>query len=214
MIDSMAREARMGIPEEKGRVARAVVKEIEKVPDAVARGEYLKEASQWLAIGEDVLRGIIERKEPDKDTEGQGLICPAEKRLFQILMDDRSVAPYVFAEASEEIFRGLQGESVFQYILDCFKNDREWNFHELKDRVPSTLLSQLSSAMFERGPGEAASVDAAQECIKAIRKIYLQNRLKDIQQKIAGSEKRGEKEEVLALLYQKQDITKQILSLA
>jgi DNA primase len=214
MIDSMAREARMSIPEEKGRVARAVIKEIEKVPDAVARGEYLKEASQWLAIGEEVLRGIIGQRQPDKSAEEQGLICPAEKRLFQILMDDRSVAPYVFAETGEEIFRGLRGESVFQYILECFKNDRDWNFHELKDRVPAALLSQLSTAMFERGPGETASVDEAQECLKAIRKIHLQNRLKDIQQKIAHSEKRGEKEEVLALLYQKQDITKQILSLA
>jgi DNA primase len=213
MIDSMTQGARMSMPEEKGRVARAVVKEIEKVPDAVARGEYLKEASQWLAVGEELLRSIIERREPDKGGEDQGLICPAEKRLFQILMDDQSVAPYIFAESGEEIFRGLKGEPVFQYILECFRNDREWNFHELKDRVAPGLLSQLSAALFERAPGEAPSVEDAQECLKAIRKVYLQNRLKDIQQKIARSEKRGEKEEVLALLYQKQDITKQILSL-
>jgi len=213
MIDAMTQGSQMKIPEEKGRIARAVVREIEKVPDALARSEYLKQASHWLAVDEGVLRGIIERRESDKGTEDQGLICPAEKRLFQILMEDRSVAPHIFAETAEEIFQGLRGEPVFRYILECFRNDRDWNFHELKDRVAPGLLSQLTAALFERAPGEAASVEDAQECLKAIRKVYLQNRLKDIQQKIARSEKRGEKEEVLALLYQKQDVTKQILSL-
>jgi DNA primase len=213
MIDAMTQGAQMTIPEEKGRIARAVVREIEKVPDALARSEYLKQASHWLGVDEALLRGIIERRESDKGTEDQGLICPAEKRLFQILMEDRSVAPHIFAETADEIFQGLRGEPVFRYILECFRNDRDWNFHELKDRVAPGLLSQLAAALFERTPGEAASVEDAQECLKAIRKVYLQNRLKEIQQKIARSEKRGEKEEVLALLYQKQDITKQILSL-
>ena len=59
----------------------------------------------------------------------------------------------------------------------------------------------------------AGTVEEAQECLKSLRKVHLQNRLKDIQQKIARSEKSGEKEELLALLYQKQDVTKQILSI-
>ena len=213
LVEAMAGEARMSIPEEKGRVVRAVVKEIEKVPDAVARSEYLREASQYLGVGEEVLRGIIEGPPAGNRSEDLGLICPAEKRLFQILMEDRSVAPSVFAEADEEIFRGLHGEPVFRYILDCFKNDRDWNFHELKERLPPGLLSQLSVALFEKSPAGAAPVDEAQECLKSLRKLYLQNRLKDIQRKIAQSEKRGEKEELVSLLYQKQDVTKQILAL-
>jgi len=213
LVDAMSREARMTIPEEKARVVRSVVKEIEKVPDAVARGEYLREASDYLGIGEDVLRSIVEGRPDARRAGDQGLICEAEKRLFQILMEDRSVAPYVFSEMGDEIFQGLRGEPVFQYILECFRNDKVWNFHELKDRVPPALLAQLSAALFEKGPGGGASVEEAHECLKSLRKIYLQNRLKDIQQKISRSEKRGEKEELLTLLYQKQDITRQILSL-
>jgi hypothetical protein len=126
-------------------------------------------------------------------------------------MEDRSVAPYVFAECGEEIFQGLQSEPIFQYILDCFKHDQEWNFHELQGKVPAAILSQLAKALFEKS--SVASIEEAQECLKSLRKVHLQNQLKDLQQKIAGSEKRGEKEELLALLYQKQDITKQILSM-
>jgi DNA primase len=212
LIDALAAAARMGIPEEKGRVARAVIKEIEKVPDPVARGEYLRRASAKLGVPEELIRTMIENRPPDKGAEEPGLFCPAEKRLFQILMSDPSLAPYVFSECGDEVFQGLRSEPVFQYILGCFKNDEGWSFPGLQGKVPPALLSQLARALFEKA--SVGSIEEAQECLRSLRKVQLQNRLKDIQQKIARSEKKGEKEELLALLYQKQDVTKQILSLA
>jgi DNA primase len=211
LIDSLTKGVRMSVPEEKGRVARAVVKEIEKVTDPVARSEYLRRASHRLGVGEDLLRTIVETKAPDRAPEEAGLFCPAEKRLFQILMGDRSVAPYVFADCGEEIFQGLRGAPVFQYILECFQNDRDWSFPALQGKVPPALLSQLARVLFEKA--SAGSVEEAQECLKSLRKVHLQNRLKDIQHRIARTEKSGEKEELLSLLYQKQDITKQILAI-
>ncbi len=211
LTDSLAHGARMDLPEEKGRVARAVVHEIEKVPDAVARSEYLREASQYLGVGEDILRGIVEHRRPDKAGDDQGLFCPAEKRLFQILMEDKSIAPHLFEESGEEIFRGLRTEPVFQYILECFRTNRDWNVHELKDRISPALHAQLTGCLFEKSA--SATVEEALECLRAIRKLHLQNRLKDIQRRIAQSEKQGKQEELLDLVYQKQDITKQILGL-
>ncbi len=211
LIDSLVKGVAMSVPEEKGRVARAVVKEIEKVPDPVARSEYLRRASQRLGVGEDLLRNIVENRAPAKGPEDAGLFCPAEKRLFQILMGDRSIAPDVFAECGGEIFEGLKTEPVFQYILDCFQNDREWSFPELQGKVPPGLLSLLARALFEKAlPG---TVEEAQECLKSLRKLHLQNRLKDIQRKITRTEKQGEMEQLVDLLYQRQDITKQILSI-
>ncbi len=211
LIDSLAKDVPMSIPEEKGRIVRAVVKEIEKVPDSTARSEYLRLASQELGIGEDLIRSIVENRAPGKGQEEARLFCPAEKRLFQILMEDRSVAPYVFAECAEEIFQGLQSEPVFHYILDCFKNDKDWNIHELKDKVPPALMAPLARALYEKQPG--SSVEEAQECMESLRKLHLQNRLKDLQQKIARLEKQGEKEELVELLYQRHDITMQIRSM-
>ncbi len=211
LVDSLAAAARMDIPEEKGKVVRAVVREIEKTPDPVARSEYLRRASAKLGVTEDLLRNIIERKAPDPGPAEPGLFCPGEKRLFQILMSDPSLAPDVFAECGEEIFQGLRSEPVFQYILACFRNDESWSFPGLQGRVPPALMSQLARALFEKS--SEGSVEEAQECLRSLRMFYLQNRLKDIQLKIARSEKSGEKEELLALLYQKQDVTKQILSM-
>jgi DNA primase len=211
LVESLAAGARMDIPEEKGKVVRAVVREIEKTPDPVARSEYLHRASAKLGVTEDLLRSIIERKAPDQGQAEPGLFCPGEKRLFQILMSDPAVAPDVFAECGEEIFQGLRSEPAFQYILECFRNDEAWSFPGLQGKVPPALMSQLARALFEKSSG--GSVEEAQECLRSLRMFYLQNRLKDIQLKIARSEKSGEKEELLALLYQKQDVTKQILTM-
>jgi len=211
LVDSLAKDARMSVPEEKGRVVRAVVKEIEKVPDPTARSEYLRMASQELGVEEGLLRGIIEQRVLKSRPDETGAFCPGEKRLFQILMEDRSVAPYVFAECAEEIFQGLQSEPVFLYILDCFKNDKDWNIHELKDKISPALMAQLARALYEKPPG--SSVEEAQECLKSLRKLHLQNRLKELQQKIARLEKQGEKEELVELLYQRHDITMQIRSM-
>ncbi len=215
LIDSLAQGARMSTPEEKGRVVRAVVKEIEKVPDPTARSEYLRMASQELRVEEGLLRNIIEQKAPQAGPDMGGAFCPGEKRLLQILMEDRSVAPYVFAECGEEIFQGLRSEPVFLYILESFRNDKDWNIHELKDKVPPAVLSQLVKALTEKPQG-ASSVEEAQECLTSLRKLHLENRLKEIQQKIARlgkQEKQEEKEELVELLYQRHDITMQIRSM-
>jgi DNA primase len=211
LIDAMTAGARMSVPEEKGKVAHAVVREIEKVPDPVARSEYLRRASSKLGVGEELLRSLVGRKGPDKAADEPGLFCPAEKRLFQILMTDRSIAHEIFAECGGEIFQGLRGEQVFQHIMAGFKNDEDWSFPSLQGKVPPALLSQLATALFEKA--SAGTVEEAQECLRSLRRVHLQNRLKSIQRDIARSEKAGEKEELLALLYQKQDVTKQILSL-
>lgn len=212
LIDTLAKGVQMTIPEEKGRVVRAVVKEIEKVPDPVARSEYFREASHELGVGEDLLRSLVAHPAAKRAPEETGIFCPGEKRLLQILMEDRTVAPYVFAECGDEIFRGLRSEPIFRYILDCFRGNRDWNFPELQGRIPADLLSQLARALYERQRGP--SVEEAQECLKSLRKVHLQNRLKDIQQRITSLERQGNKEELPALLYQKQDITKQILSMS
>jgi DNA primase len=211
LIDSLSAGVRMSVPEEKGKVARAVVREIEKVPDPVARSEYLRRASAKLGISEELFRNIVEAKTPAKGPEEIGLFCPAEKRLFQILMGDPALAPDIFAECAEEIFEGLPSEPVFRHILERFKNDEAWSFAGLQGHVPPALLSWVARALFEKSSG--GSVEEAQECLRSLHRVHLQNRLKDIQRKIARSEKAGQTEEVLALLYQKQDVTKQILSL-
>ncbi len=53
-IDSLAGQADISIPEEKSKVVKAVVKELEKIADPVTRNEYLSEAARHLRTGEEI----------------------------------------------------------------------------------------------------------------------------------------------------------------
>jgi DNA primase len=211
LVDSLAAGARMSVPEEKGKVAHAVVREIEKVPDPIARSEYLRRASAKLGVAEELLRGIVAPGVRDKGPDDAGLFCPAEKRLFQILMTDRALAPEVFAECDGELFQGLRSEPVFRHILESFRSDADWSFPSFQGKVPPALLSQLAQAMFEKA--SQGTLDEALECLKSLRKIRLLSSLKSIQQKLLRAEKDGDREIIPDLLYQKQDVTKQLLSM-
>ncbi|MCK7483650.1 MAG: hypothetical protein M0C28_46505 [Candidatus Moduliflexus flocculans] len=100
-------------------------------------------------------------------------------------MTDRAIAHEIFAECGGEIFQGLRGEQVFQHIMAGFKNDEDWSFPSLQGKVPPALLSQLATALFEKA--SAGTVEEAQECLRSLRRVHLQNRLKTIQRDIARS---------------------------
>ena len=211
LVDTYAQGSRPDVPEDKARVARAVVKDIEKIPDAVARSEYLSHASSLLGIDEPVLRRIIEPRTADKSGAERTFLQNAEKRLLQILMEDRAMAAEIFAGDGEDVFRGLRSEAVFRYIRECFRADKAWSFIEMRDlsRRPWPRRSRKSyrRKRVEFLPGEA------KECLIALKNATLLSRLKEVQSELVDRQKRGEKEELLPLLYEKQDITKQILSL-
>ncbi len=211
LVDMHSRGARMDVPEEKARVIRAVVKEVEKVPDSVARSEYLRQASEYLSVDEGTIRDIVEQRAPSKDGPEKESLNPAERRLLQILFENKDMAPGIFEEIQDGDFRGLRSEPVFNFIADCFRRGKDWDFCVLKESVNPPVLDSLSRALQERT--RATTPQEAKDCLRALRKITFQNRLKELQAEIARSEKRGDKEHVLALLYQKQDITKQLLAL-
>jgi len=211
LIDSYVHGVRMDLPEEKARVIRAVVREIERVPDALARGEYLRQAGERLGVDEATLRGIVGPGGPTKGPGEGTSLSSAEKRLLQILFENKEIATDIFEEVREGDFRGLRSESVFGFIRNCFRNGVDWSFSDLKDSVDAPVLDCLSRALQER-PGEASAKEA-KECLHSLRKIAFQNQLKEIQTEIARSQKSGDREKLVALVYQKQDITKQLLAL-
>jgi len=211
LIDSYVHGVRMDLPEEKARVIRAVVREIERVPDALARGEYLRQAGERLGVDEATLRSIVGPGGPTKGPGEGTSLSSAEKRLLQILFENKEIATDIFEEVREGDFRGLRSESVFGFIRNCFRNGVDWSFSDLKDSVDAPVLDCLSRALQER-PGEASAKEA-KECLHSLRKIAFQNQLKEIQTEIARSQKSGDREKLVALVYQKQDITKQLLAL-
>lgn len=212
LIDFHQQGKKEQTPEEKSKIARAVVEEIEKIPDRVTRSEYLKMASEYLGIEEEVLRHITRRKPSESEEEEKKPFYPAEKRLLQILMEDKLIAPYIYSEMKEEDFQGLKSEPIFQALSDSFKDGKEINFFEFKEKIDSSLLSCLSEILIEKE--QSASLDEAMDCLYALRRLSLENKSKRLKTEIARLEKTGEKEKLRSLLNERLDLAKQILCLS
>lgn len=210
MIDYFLERGRMDIPEEKALIVKNIVKEIEKIPDSIIQSEYLKQASEILSVDEEVIRNITKQKEEKKAPEAKELYLPAEKRLLQILFENKDIASLVYEEMKEDDFRGLKGESIFKILLDSFKSNKEISIQELNQELEPMLLSSLSRIRLEEGNPPTA--EEALDCLYTLRRISLQNQLKNLQAEIIRLERNGKKEKLSSLLSQKQDLTKQIIS--
>jgi DNA primase len=208
LIDSLLEEWRKDIPEEKTRIVRKAVEEIVKMPDPIVRSEYLKQASEYLSVDEEDLRRIIQRKSSEEKSEEEETFLPAEKRLLQILLEDKLIAPYVLGEMKEEYFQDLKSQPIFAALLEYFKSGKEPDFNALRQKINPSLSSSLSRAlMLEKE--QAATVEEAFECLNALKQFSLENRSKDLKAEIARIDKQGKTDKILLLIKQLRDIKKE-----
>jgi len=208
LIDSQLQELRKDIPEEKAKIVKNIINEIEKIPNTIVRSEYLKQTSEYLSIDEGVLRSMIQQKSTDKKGEEKVGFLNAEKRLLQILMEDKLIAPHIFAEIKEEYLQGLKSEPIFTALFECFKNDKEPSFHELEQKIDPSLISSLSKALLEKE--QTPTIEEARECLNTLRQLSLENLAKKLKTQITRIEKNGETDKLSPLIKQLQDIKKQL----
>lgn len=214
LIDSAIKEGRLDIPEEKAKIIHKVMAEVAKIPDAVVRSEYMKQVSEYLACEEEILRTVMnsfEKKSEKKAPREKFLLFPAEKRLLQILLGNQALIPYVLAELREEDYQGLKSEPVFRILLDCLAKNKPLLFQKLSEELDPSLLGCLAEILLEKS--DPPNYEEAIDCINTLRKISLEKRLRRIQLEITRLEKQGESEKLTPLLLEKQDLTKQLLSL-
>jgi DNA primase len=209
LVDSSVEGKRLNVPEEKTKVLRGIVAVIDNIPDSVVRSEYLKQTAEYLGVEEFVLRDIAQHKKGEEPAEETDFFFPAEKRLLQILIENKELRPYVFAEMRDDDFEGLKSQLIFKIISDYFKKDKDFIFHDLQKDIGPSLTAHLSQALQEKGP--PPTVEEALDCISALQRTSLENQMKRVQAEITRLEKNGEREKLRALLFRKQDLIKQIL---
>ncbi|MFZ2054547.1 MAG: DNA primase [Candidatus Aminicenantales bacterium] len=211
LIEMTLLTGRMNVPEEKSRIIRSIVTELDKIPDAIVRSEYLRQASDHLGVEEALLRQIIEKPSPGKTSEEKAFLFPAEKRLLQILLEDQGLAADLLKQVREEDFRGLKSEAALVFILDCARKGKQVVFSELGRAGGPELWRQVSEMMQERsGRG---TPEEALDCLQTLRRMALGGQLRALQKEIVRCERNGEKEKLAALLSQKQALTKKIMSM-
>jgi DNA primase len=212
LIDFHLRERNIDIPEEKAMLVKNVVKEIERIPDPVVHSEYLRRASEYLSVDEDVMRRVAQQKSSVEKREKKVPFLVAEKRLLQILMEDKFLAPQVFSEMKKEYFQGLKSEPIFSVLSESFKNGTPSSLPELKQKIDPSLLSSLSEALMEKE--QTPTLEEALECLNTLRQFSLENQAKKLKEQIARIEREGEKDKLSPLIKQLQEIKNQLSSLS
>ena len=176
------------------------------------RSEYLKQTGEQLSIDESVLRSMIRRKSTGEKEEEKGVFLNAEKRLLQILLEDKEIAPYIFAEIKEEYFQGLKGEPIFNALSESFKKGKSSSLHQLKQKVDPTLVNSLSKVLLEKE--QDATVEEAFECLNTLKQLSLENQARKLNAELTRRERNGETDKILPLIQQIQDTKKQLSTLS
>jgi DNA primase len=212
LIDFHLRERNIDIPEEKAMLVKNVVKEIERISDPVIRSEYLRRTSEYLSVDEDVMRRVAQQKTSEEKREKKEPFLVAEKRLLQILMEDKFIAPHVFSEMKKEYFQGLKSEPIFSALSESYRNGTPSSLLELKQKIDPSLLSSLSEALMEKE--QAPTLEEALECLNTLRQYSLENQAKKLKEQITRTEREGEKDKLFSLIKQLQEIKNQLSSLS
>jgi DNA primase len=208
LIDTQLQGIKEESAEEKAKIAKNIVNEIEKIPDPVVRSEYLKQTSEQLTVDENVLRSMIQRKSTEEREVEKGIFLNAEKRLLQILLEEKEIAPYIFDEIREEYFHGLKSQPIFSALSESFRKGESSSLHDLKEKVDPTLVSSLSKAMLEKE--QNATVEEAFECLNTLKQLSLEKLAKKLKAELTLLERKGEKEKILPLIKQIQDTKKEL----
>jgi DNA primase len=212
VIDYASRGKKLNVPEVKTRVLRQVMDVVEAVPDAVVRSEFLRLTAEQLGVEESMLRALSKGGKPSDGAAAKPeTFFQAEKRLLQILIEDKALRPYIFSEICEKDVCGLKSEPIFTIMFGLFKENRDFVLNEIQRGAGPELSREFSQALLD--PGAPPCLEEAMECLNALRIASLEGEIRRIQAEIAREEKSGRGSDLDDLMSRKQNLTRQVIAL-
>ncbi|GAG53041.1 unnamed protein product, partial [marine sediment metagenome] len=194
LIDMQLKEYRKDIPEEKVKIVREIIKEIENIPDAILGSEYIKQIGEYLGIDENLLRATAKYKPSEEKQVVQNSFLTAEKRLLQIIFTDSQIASSLFKEISPADLQGIKSEPIFTTFQDYFQNGKTPDFFKFKKKIEPALLSFLSEVLLEES--NPPTIEEARDCLSSLRQISLTNQLTRLKSQIPSLVKRKELDKI------------------
>jgi DNA primase len=215
MVDYLTAGRRPDAPEAKAKVAREVLKEINKIPDAIIRSEYMKRISEYLDIDElEFRRSVIDKRSraPQATADTLGFL-PAETRLLQIIFEDSEVAAYVFEELREADYSELSSEPILKLIKESFKKKKLPDLYEFKNGIDEALFRAFAQILQENND-QKPTLEEAADLIDTLRKKYWQDQRMQIQKQISQHEKSGATDKISQLQKEYMDLTDKLVQLS
>jgi len=212
LVSMQAPSGKTRTREDNLSIAKKIIDTILINPDTLSGSEYLSQLCDYLDLNEQIVRASIRTPSiKDRKAISEVFLLPAEKRLLQILLADEALAAEFLAQTRPGDFGGLKGEPAFLFLLEGYQKGEKPVLPELARAVGPDLARHISEMMLEKS--RAGTAEEAADCLNSLRKTSLQGRLHALQKEIVRCERAGEKDRLSRLLLQKQNLTRQIISL-
>lgn len=204
LIYSLKKEIKPNIPEEKAKLVRKVIEEIGKIPDALIRSEYLKQACEMLSIEETLMRSLLLKKPAANKSAGKKYFLPAEKRLIQIIFQNGPLAEYILQNIEPQDYQHLRSEPVFSLLKKAFSQKKAPLIHEIRQKITPDLFSDLAEILLEKFP--ALSLEEVKDCLNALKEVSLERTTRELKIQISQLERMGKNDELAELVKKLQEI--------
>jgi DNA primase len=162
-------------PEEKTRIVRLLINDIQKIPDSILISEYIKKISEDLDLDEFQVRTAISGRTETPSQRKSVSFLNAEKRLLQIIFHDSETAARLLLKMTEKDFIGLASEPVIRAFLDFLKHNKKPSIPELKSKMNPQVFSALSEILME--PCDPPVQGEAEDCLECMRDVILEKQL-------------------------------------
>jgi len=208
LIAYLKRSYRLDVPEEKARLVGSLIRELDKIPDPVAKSEYLRQMSNDLNVDEHLLRGLAQQDKRPNDQEGASFFLLAEKRLLQMVLEGGPLRDWIVDNLNLDYLQDLKSKEVFQFILGREKNKKPFQYQELQEQMDPQIKSQLSRILLEKP--QASSLSQAQACLAKLYHDHVDKKRKEIRRQLDRSPKNELNEKINQLNRDLQKLTAEL----
>jgi DNA primase len=210
-LEQVSRGKPLDVPEEKAAVVRQALAEIAKISESVVRSLYLKQTAYFLSLDEQILRTMAQGIQPQARAEEKPYFSNAEKRLLQILVNNKPIARYVFAEMKDNDLRGLPSDPIIQLIRTAFQAGQDWSYADLQRMIDPRWAGPLGQAVLDEE--QAPSIEEALVCLHTLRELRLEADERKILAEIRACERANEPARLRDLLLKKEAINQERVAL-
>lgn len=212
--------------ENKGEVVEKALEILYKIQNQVQRDEYIRYVGEKLSVREDILRsemvrfsrgtqrGKLRNKvEEIRNNNNESMFdfpsYSAEKTLLSLILKNEEIALWSKERISSEDFFYNEHKRIFSLLGELNKIiDRDWAqwVDKLEDE---RLREKILSLLLEEIPQVEEPKKIALDCLQALKKYQLDEKIIKKQEDIKQAEERGESTRVRTLLAEYQELINQ-----
>jgi len=190
----------------KAAVCADMLPTIRKVGNAIIVSEYLKKLAETLKISESSLAREMEKlgtvplpRSPHGLPAARGA-HPTERLLMKLMLEETELVSRIKGQLDPSEFQDAQVSRIVATMFDLVTQGKDCHAHSLIAHLGEEELSQtVCASTFLPEVTIEDREKIVDDCIVRLKKNSLSVRRRNLQEAIAGAEKRGDEEELARL---------------